>query len=263
MCQRSNPRSRHFLPRRATGNFLPCAALWFVPRSSPWRDDIVSGVDPFDHYLSVVLEPEREHLPGLDLVRASGLIDATYFQINLVGPFEQELDPALHYCRFGWWHAARPNTAFDPEWYAETNPALAHFRINPLLHYMLEGEQANRRPSPWFDPDDTVPATRCPTAKERWRTIHGIGWIARLAQSAVRPRMVPERHGGSIPADVDPFAHYLLSGAVADIDPSPSFDARGWRDRHMSPLGSVGQCDLPVASRNPLVHHFRTVLTAN
>ncbi len=67
--------------------------------------------------------------------------------------YENELDPALHYCRIGWRSALRPNTAFAADWYAETNPMVMRLRINPLTHYLLEGEPANRRPVlPWFDP---------------------------------------------------------------------------------------------------------------
>ena len=65
------------------------------------------------------------------------------------------------------------------------------------------------------------------------------------------------RYGGSIPPEVDPFSHYLVYGALQDIDPSPRFDARLWRHRHMAPLAAEGQSELPVAARNPLVHHLQ------
>ena len=65
------------------------------------------------------------------------------------------------------------------------------------------------------------------------------------------------RHGASIPSEVDPFSHYLLNGALRDIDPSPRFDARVWRHRHMAPPAGAGQSELPVAARNPLVHYLR------
>src|ERR1700729_210029 len=41
----------HFLARRTSGQVLPCAALYLVPRQAPWRDDFVAGIDGFDHYL--------------------------------------------------------------------------------------------------------------------------------------------------------------------------------------------------------------------
>ncbi len=253
----------HFLTHRATGRFLPSAALYLVPPMSPWREDIAVGIDPFDHYLSEMETPERELLPDLPVIQGAGLIDAHYFLINPADRFEAELDPVLHYIRFGWWRGLRPSTAFDPDWYTETNPAITRLGINPLVHYILEGEAANRRPVPWFDPswyrsEYVVPPGQLAlshyTRHRRGRTVSpnplfDVDWYV-------------ARHGAEIPPEVDPFSHYLLSGAMRDIDPSPCFDARGWRHRHMAPLGAEGQSELPVSARNPLVHHLRSLLTA-
>jgi hypothetical protein len=251
----------HFVTHRATGRFLPSAALYLVPHSPPWRDGIAAGVDPFDHYLTDMEVPERELLPDLSVIQQAGLIDTLYYQINAVGPHETEIDPALHYCRLGWWRGLRPSTVFDPEWYAETNGVVAHLGINPLTHYILEGEPANQRPVPWFDPvwyrsEYHIPPGQLALAHYlRYRRggtvspnpLFDVDWYVAL-------------HGATIPPDVDPFSHYLLSGALRDIDPSPRFDARAWRHRHMAPLGAEGQSELPVSARNPLVHHLRFVL---
>jgi hypothetical protein len=254
----------HFLTMRPTGPFLPCAALYLVPHLSPWREDIAAGIDPFDHYLTDMTTPEHELLPDLALLQSSGLIDPAYFRINAADRFESELDPVLHYCRFHVRRQPRPNTAFDPEWYAETNLAVARLRINPLTHYILEGEAANRRPIPWFDPAwyrarYSVPPGQLALAHylqhRRARTVSpnplfDIDWYL-------------ERHGHSIPSEVDPFSHYLVSGALRDVDPSPLFDARAWRHRHMAPLAAEGQSELQMAARNPLVHHLRFVHAAS
>ena len=246
----------HFLARRATGDFLPCAALYLVPRSPPWRE--AGGADPFDRYLSETLVPEHELLPDLTCVQSSGLIDSMYYRINVVGPYEAELDPALHYCRFGWRDGARPSTAFDPEWYAETNAAVARLRINPLTHYIVEGEATGRRPVPWFDP--AWYRTEYPVPAGLLALAH---YLQHRHGRAVSPNPLFDtgwyvaRHGASIPPEVDPFSHYLLSGAMRDIDPSPRFDARSWRHLHMAPLSGEGQSELPMAARNPLVDFLR------
>jgi hypothetical protein len=248
----------HFLAHRTTGRFLPCAALWLVPRLAPWRDDIAAGADPFDHYLRDMEVPEHEFLPDLTVIQPSGLFDAMYYRINQVDRYESELDPALHYCRFGWWRASRPNTAFDPAWYAETNAASVRLGINPLTHYVLEGEPANRRPVPWFDPgwyrtQYAVPADQLGLAH----------YLRERHTGTVSPNPLFDvawyiaRQGASIPPGVDPFSHYLLSGALRDIDPSPRFDARAWRHRHMAPVTAEGQSEMPVEARNPLVHYLR------
>ena len=165
----------HFLTRRTTGRFLPSTALYLVPRSPPWRDDPAAGIDPFDHYLSDMTVPERELLPDLALLQSSGLIDSMYHRINPMDRYEAELDPVLHYCRFGWRRRLRPNTAFDPDLVRGDQSAGRAARINPLTHYILEGEPANRRPVPWFDPAwyRSRPTT-CRSGRWRSRITFGI-----------------------------------------------------------------------------------------
>jgi hypothetical protein len=257
------PALAHFLNWRTTGRFLPSTALYLVPRSAPWREDVATGTDPFDHYLTDMEVPERELLPDHALIAGSGLIDTMYHQINPTGPFEGELDPALHYCRFGWRRGLRPSTAFDPEWYAGTNQTVARLGINPVTHYILEGEPADRRPVPWFDP-------------AWYRTQHSLPpgqlalahYLRHRHTRTVSPNPLFDvewylaRHGASVPPEVDPFSHYLLTGALRDIDPSPRFDARAWRHRHMAPLSADGQSELPVTARNPLAHYLRSMHAA-
>jgi hypothetical protein len=245
----------HFLRWRNTGQFLPCAALYLVRHLPPWRDD---SADPFDRYLTATIVPEHELLPDLTQIQPSGLIDAQYYRINPVGQYEDELDPALHYCRIGWRSGLRPSTAFEPDWYADTNPIIKRLQINPLTHYILEGEPANRRPVPWFDPAWYRSAYHVPP--EQLALAH---YLQHRHSRAVSPNPLFDvnryvaRYGASTPREIDPFSHYLVYGALRDIEPSRQFDARLWRHRHMAPLAAVGQSELPVTARNPLVHHLQ------
>jgi len=248
----------HFLLWRNTGRFLPCASLYLVPHLPPWRDARPESADPFDQYLTATIEPEHELLPDLTQIQPSGLIDADYYRINAVGQFEDELDPALHYCRIGWRFGLHPSTAFEPDWYAETNPTVARLQTNPLTHYILEGEPANRRPVPWFDPAWYRLTYQVPP--EQTALAH---YLQHRHARAVSPNPLFDvnryvaRYGASIPPEIDPFSHYLVRGALQDIDPSTRFNARMWRHRHMAPLAAEGQSELPVTARNPLVRHLR------
>ena len=248
----------HFLQRRTTGEFLPCAALYLAPHVSPWRDEKPAGVDPFDQYLTQTIVPEHELLPDLTLIQSSGLIDAAYHRINPMGEYEEDLEPVLHYCRIGWRTGLQPSTAFEPYWYAETNPVVMRLQINPLTHYILEGEPAGRRPVPWFDPAWYRSTYRVP--QEQMALAH---YLQHRHGRLVSPnaffdvRRYVARYGVSIPREVDPFSHYLVCGALRDINPSARFDARLWRHRHMAPLAAEGQSELPAAARNPLVHYLR------
>jgi hypothetical protein len=253
----------HFLAHRASGQFLPCAALYTVLHTAPWRADPGIGVDPFDHYLTDMETPERELLPDLAVFRSRGLFDHTYFRINPANQFEIELDPALHYCRFGWRRGLRPNTAFDPEWYAETNPDVTPLRINPLSHYILEGESVDHRPVPWIDL--AWYRTRYHVPPGELVLTH---YLRHRGGGTVSPNPLFDvewykaQYGATIPAGIDPFSHYLLRGALEDVDPGPRFDAAAWRHQHMAPIGADGQSELPVAARNPLVHHLTSLHAA-
>jgi hypothetical protein len=254
----------HFLLRRTSGQFLPCAALYLAPHLPAWSDNKTAGDDPFDQYLREMIVPEHELLPDLTQIQPSGLIDTAYYRINPVAQYENELEPALHYCRIGWRSGLRPSTVFEPAWYIETNPIVARLRINPLTHYILEGEPANRRPVPWFDPAWYRSSYEVPP--EQLALAH---YLQHRHARAVSPNPLFDvtryvgRYGASIPPEIDPFSHYLVCGALRDIDPSTRFDARSWRHRHMAPLAAVGQSELPVAARNPLVHHLRLQYRSN
>ncbi len=70
-------------------------------------------------------------------VSESGLIDPNYYLINGADVHEAALDPAEHFCRYGWREGRKPNIYFDMQWYLQTNPDVARLGINPLVHYML------------------------------------------------------------------------------------------------------------------------------
>lgn len=248
----------HFLTHRTSGAVLPDPALFAAAHLPDGRAAITAHEDPFDRYLTARERPEHELVPDLILLRDSGLIDADYHRRNGSPVVDRTLDPATHYCRLGWHAGYSPNDVFDPAWYARTNPDVSHLGINPLTHYVLVGEPANRAPVAWFDPawyraarnvpdNETALAHYLRTRRERPVSPHplfDIEWY--VTQHA-------------IPADVDPFAHYLLFGSIEDIDPSPRFSARAWRHRHMGPLTAPGREALPLAARNPLVHHILTL----
>ncbi len=251
----------HFLAHRTSGQYLPRPELFLAPRLPPWREGPALGFDPFDRYLTESETPERELLPDLTVLRSSGLIGANYFLLNGMPPDERSLDPVLHYCRIGVRFGARPNDVFDPAWYAARDPAPARLGINPLTHYILDGEPSGRRPALWFDPvwyrKTHAPPPDISTLAH---------YLANRHTGTVGPNEFFDapwyvaRHGHEIPAESDPFSHYLVWGAVRDIAPSPGFDARLWRHRHMAPAGAPGQDRLTAAARNPLLHYLRATL---
>ena len=112
----------HFLIQRTSGRFAPIPELWAVPHLAPYRDDPAGGEDPFAHYLDDMMHEQREPFPDPGIVAASGLIDPNYYLINGADVHEAQLDPAEHFCRYGWRESRKPNIYFDTRWYLQTNP---------------------------------------------------------------------------------------------------------------------------------------------
>ena len=88
----------------------------------------------------------------LDLIRRSGLFDATWYLENYPDLAKTGIDPLRHYHEQGWRQDRRPNPYFDPAWYREQNQDARHTDSNPLVHYIRWGERKRRQPIAHFDP---------------------------------------------------------------------------------------------------------------
>jgi hypothetical protein len=240
----------HFLTVRTTGRYAPCAALWavqYLPGFEGGRDD------PFGRYLDA-MAPE----PDLSVVGPSGLVDPNFYLINAGDVHDAAIDPASHYCRFGWREGRKPSIYFDVNWYIGTNPDLARLRVNPLVHYILVGEPADRRPVPYFEPAWYRRTYNVPSGETA--LAH---YMARRRSQKVSPNHLFDVvwyaavHAESLGPNRDPFAHYLQEGTIGDVDPSPGFDAAHYRRRHFGrPSRRFRQLMTPERD-NPLVHCLR------
>ncbi len=249
---------RHFLPRRDTGRFAPCGALYAVPFLPPWRDCPGRNEDPFRVYLDDMAAARLEVLPDVALLAGSGLVDDTYYRVVGDDVREADVDPVLHFCRFGWAEKRKPNIYFDTVWYLATNPRVVQLGLNPLVHYVCEGEAANRRPIVYFDPG-------------WYRLTYGIvpeqgalaHYLAHRRSQEFSPTALFDvawyvaRHAATLGPRRDPFAHFLRMSTQGDVDPSPGFDAAEYRRRHIGPgrrgLGNLLYAELD----NPLIQHLR------
>lgn len=248
---------RHFLTRRDTGDFMPCPELYSVTMLPGYRS---AAGDPFARYLDAMEQTGQSALPDYGIVAKSGLLDANHYLINASDVQDAAVDPIDHYCRFGWREMRRPNIYFDAEWYVVTNPSLARLRVNSLVHYVLEGEPANRRPVPYFDP-------------AWYRQAYGLApeqnALGHFLANRFSQRFSPNglfdvewylrRHSDVAARTCDPFMHYLQASTLRDSDPSPRFNAREYRQRHLGrPSRAFGHL-ARVERDNPLVHHLTTV----
>ncbi len=247
----------HFLTQRTSGRYAPMPELWSVLHLAPYRDDPATGDDPFLHYLEDMLRERRDVFPDLHIVTASGLIDPNYYLINGSDVHEAQLDPAEHFCRYGWRENRKPNIYFDLHWYRETNPAIARLNVDPVVHYILEGERAGRRPVPYFDPS---------WYRKTYAIPEGQNALAHFLANRRSQRFSPtphfdvawyvQQHVDEVNGNRDPFAHYLQIGTYSDIDPSPRFNAKAYRKRYLGrPSRHFRQLMRPERD-NPLVHYL-------
>ena len=249
---------QHFLTRRPSGQVAPCQELYAVAFIAPYKDYLAKGMDPFAVYLDEMDRQRREAFPDYDIVTNSGLIDANYYLINGSDVYESAIDPALHYCRFGWREHRRPNIYFDPVWYAETNPDVARLQVNPLVHYLVEGERRNRRPVPYFDPGWYRETYGIP--EDRVTLAH---YLTHRRSQKVSPNPMFDvawyvaQHLESMGPNRDPFAHYLQAGTLGDQDPSPGFNAAEYRRQHLGRVSRGMRHVLRPDRDNPLVHYLR------
>lgn len=249
----------HFLIQRTSGRFAPVPELWSVLHLAPYRDDPSFGDDPFEHYLDDMLREGRDLFPDLGVAASSGLIDPNYYLINGADVHEAKLDPAEHFCRYGFREGRKPNIYFDMHWYVQTNPLVGRLGINPVVHYVLEGEMAGRRPVAYFDPTWYRETYAIPA--EQNALAHFL--THRRSQKFSPTRLFDvawylQQYGEEVGGNRDPFAHFLQAGTYRDLNPSSSFDAAVYRKHHIGrPSRHFRQLMHPERD-NPLVHYLKS-----
>jgi len=107
------------------------------------------------------------------------------------------VDPAVHFCTYGWRERRRPNAYFDTGWYLDTHAVPDG--MNPLTHYVLLGENKGLAPSQHFNP-------------------------------------VWYRQRYAIAPTVSALAHFLAHRRTGEVSPVPSFDVAAYGQAHEATL---------------------------
>ena len=55
----------------------------------------------------------------LEQLDASGLFDGAWYLTENPDVWDSDLEPLVHFCRYGWREGRRPNQYFEPAWYLE------------------------------------------------------------------------------------------------------------------------------------------------
>ncbi len=199
----------------------------------------------------------------LEQLDASGLFDGAWYLTENPDVRNSELEPLVHFCRYGWREDRRPNQYFEPGWYLEHYPDVRAVDMNPLLHYVRYGDHEGRRPVWYFDPfwyrsvynlpvdaltlaHFLVQRTsgRFAPMPELWAVLHlapycddpatGDDPFAHYLNDMVRERREPLPDLDIVRTSglVDP-NYYLINGAdvhEAQLDPVEHFCRYGWRE---------------------------------
>jgi glycosyltransferase involved in cell wall biosynthesis len=78
------------------------------------------------------------------IILCSGLFDARYYLKDNRDCRLADIDPLIHFVRFGWKEGRNPSPVFDTNYYLQTNPDVKNAGINPLVHYIRFGKKEGR-----------------------------------------------------------------------------------------------------------------------
>jgi GT2 family glycosyltransferase/glycosyltransferase involved in cell wall biosynthesis len=81
----------------------------------------------------------------------AGFFDSAWYASRYPDVVTSQIEPLLHFIRFGAGERRDPNRFFDSAWYMEHYPDVQMTGIHPLLHYLSSGAAELRNPHPRFD----------------------------------------------------------------------------------------------------------------
>lgn len=81
-------------------------------------------------------------------IKKSGLFDPVYYLMNYPDVRRADIDPLLHFIRYGWKEGRNPSNEFDTRFYLESNPDVKNANLNPLFHYIIYGRREGRKKLP-------------------------------------------------------------------------------------------------------------------
>ncbi|MFL5283107.1 MAG: glycosyltransferase [Rhodopila sp.] len=81
----------------------------------------------------------------------TGFFDPLWYAASYPDVASADIDPMLHFIRFGLAENRSPNRFFDCDWYLRHYPDVQAAGVHPLLHYLASGAAEMRNPHPRFD----------------------------------------------------------------------------------------------------------------
>ena len=193
-------------------------------------------------------DPDTSDAQDIAVLAASGLFDTAWFDRRNPDLRAAGVEPLVHFHRYGWREHRLPNAYFDTGWYLRYNRDVVSAGLDPLLHYFEYGEAEGRRPIEHFDPE---------WYRAKYGVLNGESCLAHFLRHRLEGWVSPVPEFDPVhylsqsldvaQAGMDPFEHYLVTGAAEGREPSTAIDIRFYRARY---LGYLPQA-------NPLLHYRR------
>lgn len=76
-----------------------------------------------------------------EIIKESGLFDSKYYLFTYPDVREKDVDPIVHYIKYGVQEGRNPSLEFDTKFYFRMYPDIIENKINPLVHFILHGKK--------------------------------------------------------------------------------------------------------------------------
>ncbi len=83
----------------------------------------------------LLLKVYRKNINDIDIIRKSDFFDAKWYLDTYKDVFHANIDPALHYFKYGWKEMRNPSPLFNTRQYLQANLDVKKANINPLVHF--------------------------------------------------------------------------------------------------------------------------------
>jgi len=113
---------------------------WIFTKSSPAKHTLLRNIQLMHESLKFRLRAYME----VKTVRNSRYFSKDWYLHRYPDVKKEKVDPALHYCMFGWREGRQPGPQFDSVAYLQLNSDVKKAGINPLYHFERYGRKENR-----------------------------------------------------------------------------------------------------------------------
>lgn len=203
---------------------------------SRYPDVAKSGLHPLEHYIRhgrhSGMNASRIYQVGFvgslsDIIAESGIFDKNWYISHYPDIVAQNADPFEHYSKTGIAEHRNPGPGFSEEYYISQNPSIINSFYLPFEHYLRIGIKQGLLPIPMEE---------------------GRFDILLNTSGLFDPEWYLETYLDVKRAGIDPFDHFVNSGAQEKRDPGPFFETRFYEERYPQ---------VQSVAMSPIEHYLR------